>query len=178
MKTAVAPWAVIAALALGPALFAGCDLLRDPEGTLERVRGGVLRAGVCEAPPWVTRRGDEPAGVEPALLERFAAGLGARIEWRWGSAEEHLAALEHHRLDLAACGLERTTPWKERVGLTLPYHVERRAPDAPGGRTAEHVLAVPPGENAWLVALERFLVAERGAVSPLLAAAQTSKGRP
>jgi hypothetical protein len=174
MSAGVSRTAVTAALALGTAL-AGCDLPRDPEGTLERVRGGVLRAGVCEIPPWVVREGDRPLGVEPALLQRFAAGLDARIEWQWGSAEEHLAALEHHRLDLAACGLERSTPWRKRVGLTLPYHVERRPPDAPGGRTAEHVLAVPPGENAWLVALERFLVAERSGVAPLLAAAEEKR---
>lgn len=32
----------------------------------------------------------------------------------------------------------------------------------------QHVLAVPPGENAWLVDLERFLAAERGTVDRLL----------
>jgi hypothetical protein len=164
---------VTAALALSSTLLAGCDLPRDPEGTLERVRGGVLRAGVCESPPWVTRAGDQPSGVEPAVLQRFAAELGARIEWRWGSAEEHLAALERFELDLAACGLERTTPWKKRVALTVPYCVEEPAPD--GGARAEHVLAVPPGENAWLVALERFLVAERIGVAPLLAAAEKKR---
>lgn len=156
------PWAVVAlGLVLAPGLLTGCDLPRDPEGTLVRVRNGVLRAGVCEAAPWVVREGDEPMGVEPALLRRFARGLGARVEWRWGSAEAVLGDLEHHRLDVVACGLEHTTPWSRRVALTQPYLVER-LPEPEGGGTAriEHVLAVPPGENAFLVALEKFLTRE------------------
>lgn len=156
-------------LVLAPGLLTGCDLPRDPEGTLHRVQSGVLRAGVCEEPPWVVRDGDDAQGIEPALLRRFALDLGARVDWRWGTAEAHLADLEHHRLDAVACGLERTTPWNRRVALTQPYRVER-VPDPAGGGTTrvEHVLAVPPGENGWLVALERSLAAEvdRGGPPP------------
>ncbi len=49
----------------------GCkDLPRDPEGTLNRVRGGRVRVGLVEHPPWVVRRsGGEPAGVEVELVK-------------------------------------------------------------------------------------------------------------
>src|SRR3712207_7643050 len=33
---------------------AACDLPRDPEGTLQRVRGGTMRVGVVERRPWTT----------------------------------------------------------------------------------------------------------------------------
>lgn len=35
-------------------------------------------------------------------------------------------------------------------------------------REAPHVMAVPPGENAWLVYVDRFLGARRAAVPPML----------
>lgn len=131
---------------------AGCDLPRDPEGTLERVRGGTLRAGVVPNPPWVVVEAGRVRGVEPALVRRFARSLDARIEWVAGTESELLERLETRDLDLVAGGLTRSNPWGSRVGLTRPYP----APSgyAPGER---RVLAVPPGENAWLVRLERFL---------------------
>ena len=59
---------LIAALVLG-----GCQFPRDPEGTLDRVRGGTLRVGISPSEPWVTLVEDEPpAGVEVELVQ---AGL-------------------------------------------------------------------------------------------------------
>ena len=40
----------------------------------------VLRAGASENPPWVAFDGGTIAGVEPDLINAFAASLGAR---RW-----------------------------------------------------------------------------------------------
>ncbi len=57
-----------AALALG-----GCEYPRDPEGTLDRVRGGTLRVGISPSEPWVTLAENEPpAGVEVELVQEFA----------------------------------------------------------------------------------------------------------
>lgn len=206
----------LVALAVG----AGCDLPHDPNGTLEDVRGGTLRVGVSEAPPWVVRAGDAPGGVEADLVRRFADDLGAEVEWIWGDPEEHLEALERFQLDLVIGGLTRASPWRKRVSFTAPYFTdtlrvgvppgapvpreldgvrvavepgaalaatleERGAVPVPtrdlaavGGPVAapgwelarwgfattdltlghtRHVLAVPPGENGWLVRLDRFL---------------------
>jgi len=44
------------------------------------------------------------------------------------------------------------------VGFTRPYFTERR----------KHVLAVPPGENAWLMLVDRTLRAQEAAVGPLI----------
>ena len=223
-------FAQVALFAVGVAA-AGCDLPRDPRGTLERVRGGTLRVGVAENAPWVRRAGDAPAGVEPALVNAFAEALGARVEWRWGGVEEHLEALERFEIDLVVAGLTQASPWRKTIGLTRPYFDEAFAVGVPPGaaplrtldgvtvavrdasvlaayleqqgatvlRTpdparaglpvaapawelarlglrpaadvvhrARHVMAVPPGENGFLVQLERFLLDRQGGVESML----------
>src|SRR4051812_1816803 len=114
---------MIAALA---ASGAGCSSLpRDPEGTLQRVRGGRLRVGLVEQPPWVVRAGRSPAGAEVELVRRFADELGATPEGIWGGEEEHMQALEQCELDLVVGGLPDDTPWSDRVGLAGPYFEDR-----------------------------------------------------
>ena len=135
---------------LGALAGAGCDALpRDPEGTLERARGGVLRVGGAEAPPWLVRGADGGAtGPEADLVHAFAHSIGARVEWRWGSSDVHLRALAERELDVVAAGLTARTPWKAHVGVTRPWHTDGED---------ERVLAVASGENATLVALDRVI---------------------
>lgn len=62
-------------------------------------------------------------------------------------------ALKQGDLDLVVGGLTASTPWTDKAALTRPY-----AETTIGwGRTQKHVLAVPLGENAFLVTLEEFL---------------------
>jgi polar amino acid transport system substrate-binding protein len=97
------------------------DLPRDPEGTLERIEGGVMRAGVIESDPFATFVEGEPGGIEPRILERFAEELDADIEWFPGSEEELMGALEKRELDVVVGGLTSTTPWSKMATLTHPY---------------------------------------------------------
>ena len=129
-----------------------CDLPRDPEGTLERAREGTLRVGAVEAPPYVVRRGDEAVGPEADLVRAFAESIGAQVEWRWDPLDAHMRALEAFELDVVAAGLTTESPWASRVGFTRPWRVEG---------DVERVLAVAPGENATLAALERVIVASQ-----------------
>jgi polar amino acid transport system substrate-binding protein len=214
MRVAPAAAGLLALLAL-----LACDLPRDPERTLERVRARGIRAGLADAPPWAMRRAGAPAGIEVELLEELARRLGTHVVWHQGGLEAHLAALHHRELDVVAGGLTSDTPWKKRVGLTRPYYSEELrlgvAPGTPpptslaGVRVAvragsaeahlvrardavpwrarsprghplvaaaawelaawgyrpfgeplhrrEHVLAVAPGENRWLLRVEEAL---------------------
>jgi hypothetical protein len=86
------------------------------------------------------------------VIEAFARRVGAAVDWRWGSLDEHMQALQEFELHLVAAGLTADSPWKKTVGFTRPWLVL-------GSR--EHVLAVPPGENAFLVALEELIEARR-----------------
>lgn len=119
---------------------AGCDIPRDPEGTLAEATRETLRVGVTEAPPWVVKPDDRrstvnpPAeGVEADLVRRFARSIGADIEWIWGSTADHMEALGRHDLHLAIGGYAADDPWAAHVGMTTPYHTERWRVAAPAG---------------------------------------------
>jgi polar amino acid transport system substrate-binding protein len=213
------------------ALVAGCGIPRDPEGTLDRVTGGILRVGVTENPPWSSLEEVDPTGVEIDLVQGFAESLDADIEWFEGAEGELLTALEHRELDLVIGGLTVDDPWGQIVTFTQPYakvitlvgvqpgeqalrEIEgvevavepgselpalvRSAGGIPmivedlgaaSGPVAaeewriealglvptdivldesEHAVAVPVGENAWLVRLERYLSDRAASVDELL----------
>ena len=224
------------ALALGlAALFAasGCDIPRDPEGTLQRVRGGTIRVGVAEHDPWVVidATGEPTDGVEVDLVEEFAASIDADIEWIDDETEELIAGLHTHSLDLVIAGLNSKSPFSKDATFTHPYittfttigiplqtdvdvdltgtevaveagseleglvrkldvvvevvddvtmvegavvidnwlldDLGLKASDVRITET-DHVMAVPHGENAWLTALERFLLANGDRARELL----------
>jgi polar amino acid transport system substrate-binding protein len=207
--------------ALGLLLPAGCNLPRDPEGTLERVENGTMRVGVTEADPWITLSGPEPAGLETELVRRFGRELGAEIEWVEGSEEALFEALELRELDLVIGGLSSTNPWSAMAAFTHPYVTTYATIGVPDGSEipddvareevavetgsdlaglvektdarpvevediaeasglaaveswalddlelqdseirlseTDHVMAVPLGENGWLVRLETWLL--------------------
>jgi hypothetical protein len=151
-------WAALALFVL----TGGCDRLpRDMRGTLDEVRGQTLRAGVVsERAPWVERRDGGASGIEVQLIERFAARLGARVSWTWGGEQGLVERLERRELHVVAAGFDETSPWSKHVGMTRPYFES----EEDWSRSVRHVLAVPPGENAWLLQLERFLREERARV--------------
>ena len=136
-------------------LLAGCSAPADPEGTLDRARGGVLRVGATENDGWVSLRDDtEPQGLEPDLIEEFAGRQGAGVEWTSGSEQELLKDLEKGRLDVVIGGFADDTPWSTQAGMTRPY-TEARNED---GVVERHVMLTRMGENALLLALDEFLL--------------------
>jgi polar amino acid transport system substrate-binding protein len=217
---------------LFPLAGAGCGLPRDPEDTLERVRGGTLRVGVVHNPPWAVVKDREVTGVEVELVKKLAAELHARVEWFPGTESQLLRGLEHFELAIVIGGVDESTPWKGRIALTGSYYdnefIIGVGPGAPlpsdidglkvvylsgdvvaatrireeGGKpvaaddppaqelpvaaeawrirqwglqpagieldTRKLVLALPPGENAWLLHVERFLRRHRHDVPGLL----------
>ena len=146
--------AVFLALAVG-----ACDLPRDPEGTLERVQGSSMRVGITDSPPWTVVTDGEPQGVEPALLEELARDLDAEIEWVDGSESEILEEIEEGHLDVAIGGFTADNPWSKKVTFIQPYFTLGED---------QHVMAVPHGENAWIVRVERFLRSELDRIPQLL----------
>ena len=96
----------------------------DPEGTLERVSGGTIRAGITANPPW-TIVGETIEGVEVELMEGLADELDARIEWVEGSEEELFGALEVGQLDVVVGGFSSTNPYSAHAALTSPYFTSR-----------------------------------------------------
>ena len=114
-----------------------------------------MRVGITENDPWTIVE-DEPRGVEVELLERFADDLDATIEWTEGSEQELFKALEERKLDVVIGGLESSNPFSMQATFTYAYY-------------QEHVMAVPHGENGWLVTLEKFLLEDPELIRELLA---------
>lgn len=145
-----------ASLVVGALAGCGITIPADPDGTLERVSGGVLEVGVTTNPPHAETGGAHPAGTEPALVTSFAESIGARVEWTEGSEEQLVGLLEAGELDLVIGGISDATPWADRAAVTRSY-AQAVQPD---GSTAGLVMLAPLGENAFLTALERHLDAE------------------
>jgi ABC-type amino acid transport substrate-binding protein len=128
----------------------------DPDGTLDRVRDGELRAGASASGSLVTVDGERVDGSLVDLVDEFAASVGAEVEWTVGSEEELVDALEAGSLDLAVGGMTDQTPWSDRIAVTRGYT------GIPGSEGRTVVMFVPMGENAWQSEIERYLDAEVG----------------
>jgi polar amino acid transport system substrate-binding protein len=76
------------------------------------------------------------------------------VRWTVAGEESLVHQLEAGRLDLVIGGLTAKSPWMRQVAFTRPY----AAAPGPSGDSEQHVMAVPRGENAFLVTLERFLL--------------------
>ena len=215
-------------------VVAACDLPRDADGTLDRVRRGTMRVGVIIDTPWVTAPADSSGaagGIEGMLAADLARTLGARIEWVRRPLADLMESLHDRELDLVIGGLTANEPWKGKVAFTKPYYTDTIVVGAPAGTPApddltakivaveqgdpvvaklrdekarpllmrdlgeaaglvaapswrlpslrresigivlgeaQHVLALPPGENAWLVRVERMLNDRESQVPALL----------
>lgn len=131
----------------------------DPKGTLDRVRGEVLRAGAAENPPWVAAAEGRLTGVEVELVEDFAGSLDAHVVWTVDSEQDLFVELEEGRLDLVVGGLTSDNPFVDRAAFTRPYH---------SSSAGDHVMAIHMGENGFMVALEKYLLRRRDDVSALV----------
>lgn len=78
--------------------------------------------------------------------------LGEEIGVRLIFVEETEAVLieklEKYEIDIVIAGLNSDSPWKSKAGFTNPYATIN-------GKN--YSIAVPPGENAFLVHIEKFL---------------------
>ena len=153
-------------LTLMAAALAACNLPRDPDGTLDRVRGGTMRVGMVIDTPWVTDSSDGAGGIERTIVNDLARELDAGVEWHRGAAETLLDSLHERELDMVIGGFTTQSPWKQQVALTKPYYTD--TVKVHGKRTEQpHAVAVAPGENAWHVAVERVLRGKRNEFATL-----------
>lgn len=148
-------------------MLTGCasSFPADPQGTLEKAQGGTLRVGASINGDWVrisadtsgAVRSSDVQGTEADLVRDFAAQLGADVEWVAGTEQVLAEELKHGGLDLVIGGLDDKTPWVTHAGLTRPYAESRDG----RGNLHKHVMLVPLGENAFLLELDKFLMAAK-----------------
>lgn len=131
-------------LILAAGAAAGCDLPRDPEGTLDRVRGDTLRVGT------LMPRDEFEETDEASRLAEIAGVLEAQLELIDGNPHLLLARLEKGEIHLLAGGIPKDTPLAKRIGMTRPV-----GKIMIGDKTKDRIFAVRRGENAFLVFLDR-----------------------
>lgn len=142
----------------GALLLTGCgiDIPADPDGTLDTIIvSGELTVGVSPHPPFTTlpeSPGGPPGGTEVDLVTGFAESLDAEPVWVLGGEEELVRQLEEGEIHVLVGGLTDKNPHLTGTGTTRPYVT---TPEH--GEQVKHVMAVVPGENALLSALERYL---------------------
>lgn len=136
-------------------LLPSCDLPRDPEKTLQRVRGAMIRVGLTASPPWTIYEGDQPRGIEVALVRQFAETFEANVEWTNDSEAKLMEHLREGHLDLIIGGLDDESPWTTHAGFTQPYVTVA---------DKRHVMAVRQGENRFLLELDKFLQGRRAEI--------------
>lgn len=135
--------AALLALAFG---VTACVMPRDPERTLQRVRGETLVVGLLQ-PAEAFQAGDEAAA-----LRRLAESLDARVRYAEGGLHDQLAALHNGSVHLLAGRIPETTPLASELALTRPWG--RITVD---GEDQAAVFALRKGENAFLLAVDRGL---------------------
>ena len=136
---------VLIAFLAGLAL-AGCDLPRDPEETLETVQGQELRVGVLKF--------GENAEKDRPVVERLAASLEAKLVYLEGDAHALFEDLKRGHIHLVIGGVPESTPFEKELGLSKPV-----GPLHGAHEEEDRVLAVRPGENAFLLRVNRIIEA-------------------
>jgi polar amino acid transport system substrate-binding protein len=144
------------------AALTACGLPKDPDDTLERIEGGVMRVGVAYHAPWTVDSAGTPAGVEPALVRALARELKAEVSWVPGGESVLMPRLHERKLDLVIAGLDAKTAWAKKIGMTAPYYTVRYP------EKREMIWAVATGENAWQMRVERFLRANEPVISRMM----------
>jgi polar amino acid transport system substrate-binding protein len=131
----------------------GCEEYpNDTHGTLQSIQErGVLRVGAIEQPPWAYRENGSARGIEIQLAEEFARSLGVNPQIEFLSEADATESLRQHQIDVMVGGLTKASPRKDELGLTRKFF------QTGDEQRYEHVMAVPKGENRFLVRLETFL---------------------
>lgn len=133
----------------------GCsgEFPRDPDRTSARMHSGVMQVGVSHDPPHVVvPMSGPPSGGDAARILALAKRHGARVHWVRGDHDGLMRDLQARRLQAVIGGVHSDSPWGPHVGLSREFD----AVDAEG-RTVRRVIAMPPGENAWLMSLDTLL---------------------
>jgi hypothetical protein len=138
---------LLIAILVGSGL-AGCDLPRDPEDTLRTVRGRILRVGVLNY--------GENADKDRPIVERLAAGLGSKLVYVEGDAHALFEDLKSGQIHLVIGGVPASTPFGKELGLSKPI-----GPLHSAHEKEDRVIAVRPGENAFLLQINQVIEAAK-----------------
>lgn len=138
-------------------VLAGCERYpRDADDLTAQAAEHGMRVGASHDPPWLRVGADGAVdGPEAELIEAFARAHGYRLTWMPGGHDALMGDLERARLHAVAGGHHPDSPWKPKVGWSRPLAL-RASGDGP---MPERRIALPPGQSAWHLAFDEFLLA-------------------
>ena len=128
--------------------LAACDLPRDPEETLESVQGQELRVGVLKF--------GQNAEKDRPIVERLAASLKAKLVYVEGDAHALFEDIKRGHLHMVIGGVPESTPFEKELGLSKPV-----GPLHGAHEEEDRVIAVRPGENAFLLRVNEVIEAAK-----------------
>ncbi|WP_149193232.1 ABC transporter substrate-binding protein [Luteimonas suaedae] len=146
-------------LVLGVAACGGYP--RDANDSTRRAKEHAMRVGVSHDPPFVVAPagGREPTGSEIAMLRDLARTRDVDIEWVVSGHDALMRDLRALRLHAVVGGHVRGSAWEPEVGWSREYRLRSAGDGTPVARR----LALPPGENAWQLTVDRYLFSNRAA---------------
>jgi hypothetical protein len=86
------------------------------------------------------------------IVERLATGIGSKVIYVDGDAHALFEDLKRGRIHLVIGGVPKSTPFAEELGLSKPV-----GPLHGAHEEDDRVLAVRPGENAFLLRVNRAI---------------------
>lgn len=141
---------------------AACDgYPRDANDSTRRAEERAMRVGVSHDPPFVVvpAGSGEPTGIEIAMIRGLARAREADVEWVVSGHDALMRELKALRLHAVVGGHVRGSAWEPEVGWSREYRLRA----APQGPLVARRLALPPGENAWQLVVDRHLFSDNAA---------------
>lgn len=111
---------------------------KDAEGTLNKISDHTVRIG----------KSTSTTDYDKQLMNGFAKDINAQVEWVEGDQIKLTELLSHHKIDMAIGGFTKEAPLKKEVAISKPYITQG---------DYEYVVAIPKGENALLMKLEKYI---------------------
>lgn len=96
-----------------------------PKGEVETVKDGTLTVAIAENPPVVITSGGRFDGLEPILIEKFAADYCLALQVDTMSFAATIPAVQSGRADMAAGGYYRTAEREKVVDLSAPIWLDQ-----------------------------------------------------
>lgn len=119
--------------------FVGCESYpKDVDGTLNKISNHTVRVG----------KSTSTTDYDKQLMNGFAKEVNAKVEWVEGDQIKLTELLSHHKIDMAIGGFTKESPLKKEVAFSKPYITQG---------DYEYVVAIPKGENALLMKLEKYI---------------------
>lgn len=141
-------------------LLSACDgYPRDADAMSHRASASGMRVGASHEPPYLRVAPDGTVtGSDALLMEGFAREHGYRLTWVTDAHDALMRELKDADLHAVVGGHREQSPWTPEVGWSQPFRV-REGGDGP---LHERRIALPPGQSAWHLAIDRYLLAHPG----------------